>query len=840
MSIYATIIEKFKCIYMSILDYVESDSLVEENYQSMLNVFNDEDIFANKEKIKIILYIILSISNNHKHQFDFYNKIEKIIIYLKDVILLYFTTDEITNIFNSNKHILFFLINNDFIKELNIKMPDSDEFEKAKKLEGENDNYICQIIRNDSVGKFISYAKINGLNVSQKIPSSKFETNELLMKKSPSLIEYACFFGSVQIFRYLRANEAEINKSIWPYAIHGCHEEIIKTLLSQDDLVDNDVYVQCVLESIKCHYSSVTMYFQSLVQMNDNYNNKIYKESIKYFNFSMFPTNVDQYFFYNFCKYDYYDVVDVLLKNEICNVNLKIKSKKKRGSYNQYKSLFKTVINRKNFNLLNLLLRQKGVIINRNDFGNVKTLTELIIYPETASIDEYTFHHCINLERIYLNCSINVIKAGTFCDCKSLTEIIIPYSVESIESCAFSECSSLKRVVFLSQDNLEKIGYSAFSECSSLTEINIPQSVKNIGSSVFSGCTLLSNIFIPPLITEIEKSFFEKCKNIIYVLIPKTVQKIKESVFSECILLEKINIPNSVTEIGGYAFNECKSLKQIFIPSSVTVISWGLFYQCSSLTQIDIPYSVTSIEERAFYQCTSLENIIIPELVNSIGSCAFSNCKSLIQIRIPPQVSVIEGYLFDGCEKLEKIILPSKLNEIGKYAFQDCISLIEMKIPPSVKYIGECAFKSCSSLQNIILPPILSSVRYAIFHGCSSLTKIEIPESYDIISKWLFYECSNLEEISLPKNIERIQKGAFRDCCSLKKIKIPSSIRIEKDAFKNCSALQEFSVFKKDDNNQGKVIFKDEKLRDCISLDHITAPYGVEIIIDRYIRILRI
>ena len=92
-----------------------------------------------------------------------------------------------------------------------------EKFEEKRK-NGENDNYICELIRNDSIVEFIVH--INKLNIplNSNIKPSIFETNPFLMKNQPTLIEYAAFFGSIQILNYLNTNNIELTSSLWPYA----------------------------------------------------------------------------------------------------------------------------------------------------------------------------------------------------------------------------------------------------------------------------------------------------------------------------------------------------------------------------------------------------------------------------------------------------------------------------------------------------------------------------------------------------------------------------------------------------------------------------------------------
>ena len=154
---------------------------------------------------------------------------------MKNEIKQTFSNFEIFNLFKSNKRILLSLIeerifvidkniakiikngkykdrkyieyffnemkpflNKKEIKE--IKIPDN--YDENRK-NGENENYICKLIRDDSIEDFIIYINRTNLPFSQRIKTSIFETNSYLLNNNPTLIEYAAFFGSIQIFKYL-------------------------------------------------------------------------------------------------------------------------------------------------------------------------------------------------------------------------------------------------------------------------------------------------------------------------------------------------------------------------------------------------------------------------------------------------------------------------------------------------------------------------------------------------------------------------------------------------------------------------------------------------------------
>ena len=185
------------------------------------------------------LSILKSISDNHHRDADFNANIKKILKHFQDQIKQTLSNEKIFRIFESNKLIVLFLLKNGIIdftetiyKELinNIEAngnrychffyPELEKLKGAKAMksikdeilsidptafdnfeskrqEGENDSYICLLIRNDSVEEFIAFVQRQNISVCSEIRQSIFETNSFLIEnKNTSLIEYSAFFGS--------------------------------------------------------------------------------------------------------------------------------------------------------------------------------------------------------------------------------------------------------------------------------------------------------------------------------------------------------------------------------------------------------------------------------------------------------------------------------------------------------------------------------------------------------------------------------------------------------------------------------------------------------------------
>ncbi|KAK8881019.1 hypothetical protein M9Y10_003729 [Tritrichomonas musculus] len=102
--------EKMKKVQSVLLDFLEDELNAEENYENFVKMITDFQINEGKQEIKSILRLINVIGNNHQRIHNFINKIMQILVYFKEKICKYFTNSEIFEVFNDNKRILLFLI----------------------------------------------------------------------------------------------------------------------------------------------------------------------------------------------------------------------------------------------------------------------------------------------------------------------------------------------------------------------------------------------------------------------------------------------------------------------------------------------------------------------------------------------------------------------------------------------------------------------------------------------------------------------------------------------------------------------------------------------------------
>ena len=371
---------KMKEIQSILLYFIEKDDDYEENYQNLTGILESYNIQKEKHMLKLVLYLILQISKNHYRSPNFFSKIIQVLLYLKEEIIKNFTNFEIFKIFKSSKNLLLTLIeekiitidqsiyremttikccNNKydifFYPELKTFIEEEREtkneveeiirertkrflpkimtnehpvdFEEKRKF-GENDNKICELIRNDSIEEFIIYLNKSNLSLTSTIEPSIFETNSLLTKNKVlvtdcfrqsfdvdynlTLIEYAAFFGSIQIFNYLYKNGVQLSPSLWIYAIHSDNSEMIH-ILEENNIEPG---IECLKESIKSNHNDITNYLQKKYFENINFSkdSKIFEYCFHYYNFAYFPDDlINEWCFTFACQFDYFLIVEFFL-----------------------------------------------------------------------------------------------------------------------------------------------------------------------------------------------------------------------------------------------------------------------------------------------------------------------------------------------------------------------------------------------------------------------------------------------------------------------------------------------------------------------------------------------
>lgn len=368
-----TYIDDKKKIYNSILQYLEisdADPQNEKHLQAIIDIAKSQKIEEDRNEFQQFLQMINNITSNHYRTPNFHSKVNRLLQNYQEPMKHTFTNIELFNLFDNNKMILLYLFQNEVItislpiykgiinriehnqnrysyffypeiekftgpqpikaiknEILERKDPHAFENIEEKRQEGQNDLYVCSLIRQDSVVEFSSYLKKNGYSPNCKLGSSIFETNQFLIEKDEmTMIEYAAFYGSIKIVQYLMENNVEVKPSIWLNAVHSNNLELLHLLEQKKIQPPENSYVKCFFESIKCHHNDIAKYIKTnLLDKSLHLDEEIVSVSIKYSNFYYLQADlVNTYGFFDLTLYNYDNLVNLYLKKNETKIKNKI------------------------------------------------------------------------------------------------------------------------------------------------------------------------------------------------------------------------------------------------------------------------------------------------------------------------------------------------------------------------------------------------------------------------------------------------------------------------------------------------------------------------------------
>lgn len=360
-------VKENKELFSLVLEYINSENA--DDFHKLTAFIEDNGIIPDKEKFKKLCDLFYNISSNYKRFPNFFEKIKRFFLEYKNIIKGYYGNMEIYEHFQYNNYFILFLIQNGMI-ELNQQMidiilkkkindinlylyfypeikpfiddekrsmiekelvqfdPDNLTNFEEKRQYGENHTLLCSLIRNDSLKEFIIHINRCEIQTNDFIPFSLFESNSLFVKyqKEIRLIDYAAFFGSIKIFKFLYAKNSICSDRTWYCAIHGRCPQIIH-FLEENERPTDSTYHKCMKYSIKCYHNEIARYFENNLlkeDENDKFNKNVIGYAFQYMNYEFWPDDFNsevKYCLHYACKFSYQTLVNLLLTNENIDIN---------------------------------------------------------------------------------------------------------------------------------------------------------------------------------------------------------------------------------------------------------------------------------------------------------------------------------------------------------------------------------------------------------------------------------------------------------------------------------------------------------------------------------------
>lgn len=258
--------------------------LTDETYPFFLDSIKKSSFFFGKFEVAQLLF---SMNTLFKINDQISNLCIKLVKDLYDIITKFFTMSEIFNLFQKNKAIVFALLSSGLLDRDELKSyfaPNSFEYDFYintdnifEKERGINHHEIAIYIRKDDLDSFQSLISRTNVNVNSRVPFSIFERFPLLNSQT-TLIEFAVFFGSINIFKFLIMQGALLPPQIGKYAAAGGNYDIIHILEEKGVSFDG-----CINIAIAYFRDDLVKYFKQTYELNiDSLVSSIINYNVKY------------------------------------------------------------------------------------------------------------------------------------------------------------------------------------------------------------------------------------------------------------------------------------------------------------------------------------------------------------------------------------------------------------------------------------------------------------------------------------------------------------------------------------------------------------------------------
>lgn len=423
-------------------------------------------------------------------------------------------------------------------------------------------------------------------------------------------------------------------------------------------------------------------------------------------------------------------------------------------------------------------------------------------YTTVTAVSENAFKDNVNLKKIILPSTVEIIGDGAFENCPLLEEVTFPDGnfVKSIGKRAFYDCVSLTKFTF--SFLTANVGAEAFGGCVGVTEyVGLENSeVTVIAEGTFYNNSALTSVALSNKVVEIGISSFEGCERA-DISFPNgnVVVSVGEKGFFGCGSLLKFD-SEYIESLGNECFAECRSLALLSVPSYVLPADLfgstkkGYFYEVKvNGKTIYVPqalHSVTAVSgassaigygilaDEFLFDFSSVKTAIVDRGIKTVGERAFglsvAPTSSEFTVNFSNSVTEIKSYAFAGRNDMKKLVLPVSLVKIEEEAFGGLSNLKEVSVGDNaaLEYVGKDSFKGTAWYEEYQGVVILGGValgiteKYLNSMGKTVLTADDF-KKVTVIAPYAFYGNEKIVSVTIPDNVFRIYEMAFAECSAL-------------------------------------------------------------------------
>ncbi|MBQ8526820.1 MAG: leucine-rich repeat domain-containing protein [Clostridia bacterium] len=520
-------------------------------------------------------------------------------------------------------------------------------------------------------------------------------------------------------------------------------------------------------------------------------------------------------------------------------------------------------------------------------FVNCSEVEEVTIPSTVKTIGMYAFMYCSSLKTVNMYEGLTEIRTGAFNGCDSLEAVEIPSTVIAINSNEISYSSdafdseTLKTItgyegtaaqsfanyigaefvslgeaeelvvyehtyntgvtytftntgkLSFSSENEATVGADSWTSFNTIKQVTFGDKITGIGGSMLYNRHELTDIYISPYVTSIDKYAIYNDNGVYSFTIHGYDGTAAEDLAASLgvtfnSLGEAPVIPVDSGTCGENVSWELDTAGVLRLTGTGKIYDytnpWDNYYR-SDIKKIVVGDGINNIPERAFayeyfaeeieisYTVLSIE--YLPDNITTIRGYddsaaeiyAQEHGRTFVSLGAAPDAPIMSGTIgtdvqwsvdtagtltisgsgeinystgypdyWNFREYVKKLVVEEGITSIAYNNFYGFSSLKEVELADTVTYIGSNVFSYCSALENINLPDGITTIGSNTFTSCTSLTEAVLPASLKTVDSYLYEGCTALSSVTIPDGVYLISTNAFAGCTSLNKVTVPESV----------------------------------------------------------------
>jgi len=285
-----------------------------------------------------------------------------------------------------------------------------------------------------------------------------------------------------------------------------------------------------------------------------------------------------------------------------------------------------------------------------------------------------------------------------------------------------------------------------------------------------------------------------------------------------------------------YGFNG-STLKNLVLTGNSQMkkaLGWSSYDGCEDATNSQIVSSVSAWGYPNSFYTNNIDWLFVLENIAVEDDSYYSSQNGVLYNKEKTEILWVPAKLAGN------ITIPSGIENIPSGIFKNR-NISGVVFPETLKSIRSEAFSGCSLLSNaIIIPDETTIIEDYAFSGCP-LSGLTLGSKLESIGSYAFMNCSSISnDVSFPSGLRFVGISAFDGCSNLKgDLVVPENCEVSAYSFRNCSSLSSidfrssqvtipYSVFENCSSATGSIVFgenattvQENAFKNCSSLKTI-------------------